>query len=420
MNLQNRLFNASAIPAEYRSNFLHLYLDIGWFGILSGSTLNFLNVYATRIGASGFQIGLLGAISAIISLVFAIPAGRWLEKHAVGHAVFWSSVLYRLGFLLLIPLPWLFDAQGQIWAIVLVSLLMGIPLVALAVGFSTLFAESVPAEWRAHVAGIRNILLSVTFMLTSLGSGYLLDRIAFPLNYQIVFLIGFFGAAMSSFHLYFIKPIPNRSQPDSTPPQPLSPSNEPDSRPGWLAALRIDVWKTPFRVVLLVLLFFHFAQFLAIPLFPLYSVRQLRLSDENLGIGTALFYLTVLLGSTQLNRLVRKASHKSVTGWGVMMLAFYPILLAFSTQVWHFYSVSVIGGLAFSLVSGASINYILENTPENDRPAHLAWYNIILNFSVLAGSLVGPAIADQIGLSAALIIAGLLRGLAGIAILKWG
>ncbi|RPH56083.1 MAG: MFS transporter [Chloroflexi bacterium] len=118
--------------------------------------------------------------------------------------------------------------------------------------------------------------------------------------------------------------------------------------------------------------------------------------------------------------MVRKASHKSVTGWGVVMLAFYPILLAFSTQVWHFYSVSVIGGLAFSLVSGASINYILENTPENDRPAHLAWYNIILNFSVLAGSLVGPAIADQIGLSAALIIAGILRGLAGIAILKWG
>jgi MFS family permease len=415
-----RLFNNPAIPIEYRANFLHLYLDIAWFGVLSGSTINFLNVYATRIGASGFQIGLLGAMSAIISLVFAIPAGRWLEKRTVGHAVFWSSVLYRLGFLCLVPLPWLFGAQGQIWAIILVTLCMGIPLVALSVGFSTLFAESVPSEWRAYVAGIRNVVLSVTFMLASLGSGYLLIHIPFPLNYQIVFLIGFFGAAMSSFHLYFIKPILVRIQLDLTPRQPLPLSNQRNPRPGWLATLRMDVWKTPFRVTLLVMLLFHVAQYLALPLFPLYFVHNLHLTDENLGIGTALFYLTVLLGSTQLNRLVRRGSHKAVTGWGVVGLALYPILLAFSGGVWQYYGVSIVGGFAWALVGGASVNYILENTPENDRPSYLAWYNIILNASVLTGSLAGPALAGQIGLPLALILIGALRGLAGFAILKWG
>jgi MFS family permease len=415
-----RLFSNPSIPEEYRPNFRHLYLDIAWFGILSGSTINFLNVYATRIGASGFQIGLLGAMSAIVSLVFAIPAGRWLERRAVGRAVFWSSVLYRLGFLCLVPLPWLFDAQGQIWAIIVIALFMGIPLVALSVGFSALFAESVPGEWRAYVAGIRNVVLSVTFMLSSLGSGYLLNHIVSPLNYQIVFLIGFFGAAMSSFHLYFIKPIPSRIQSDLTPHQPSPPSNQRNPRPGWRSTLRIDVWKTPFRVTLLVMLAFHIAQYLALPLFPLYFVRNLHLTDENLGIGTALFYLTVLLGSTQLNRLVGRGSHKAVTGWGVVGLALYPILLAFSGGVWQYYGVSIVGGFAWSLVGGASANYILENTPENDRPAYLAWYNIILNASVLTGSLAGPALAGQIGLPLALILIGALRGLAGFAILKWG
>ncbi len=420
MKILSRLFNNPSIPAEYRPNFLHLYLDIAWFGVLSGSTVNFLNVYATRIGASGFQIGLLGAMSAIVSLVFAIPAGRWLEKRAVDRAVFWSSVLYRLGFLCLVPLPWLFNAQGQIWAIIVVALFMGIPLVALSVGFGALFAESVPGEWRAYVAGIRNVVLSVTFMLASLGSGYLLNRIVFPLNYQIVFLIGFLGAAMSSFHLYLIKPIQGRIQPDLTPRQPLSPPNGPNLRPGWLSTLRIDVWKTPFRVTLLVMLAFHITQYLALPLFPLYFVRNLRLTDENLGIGTALFYLTVLIGSTQLNRMVGRGSHKTVTGWGVVGLALYPILLAFSGGVWQYYGVSIVGGFAWALVGGASANYILENTPENDRPAHLAWYNIILNASVLTGSLAGPALASQIGLPLALVLIGALRGLAGFAILKWG
>jgi MFS family permease len=415
-----KLFNDPSVPVEYRANFIHLYFDMGWFGVLSGSTINFLSIYATRIGASGFQIGMLGAMAAIVSLIFAVPAGRWLEKRATGRAVFWTSIFYRIGFLLFVPLPWLFGAQGQIWSLIALNLFMGIPLVALAVGFSTLFAESVPTDWRAYVAGIRNIVLSVTFMITSLGSGYLLDHITFPLNYQIIFLIGFVGAAMSSFHLYFIKPVPGQTQPDLSTREPVSPFKQPNSHPSWFTAIRADVWKTPFRATLLVMLAFHVTQYLALPIFPIYSVRILRLTDENLGIGTALFYLTVLLGSTQLNRLVSRIGHKNVTGWGVVGLALYPALMAISSQVWHFYFLSIVGGLVWALVGGAYINYVIEKCPENDRPAYLSWYNIILNASVLTGSLLGPVIAAQINLSAALLIFGLLRGLAGFAILKWG
>lgn len=415
-----RFFNGSPVPPEYRSNFMHLYFDMGWFGVLSGSTVNFLNIYATRLGASGVQIGLLGAMAAIISLLFAIPAGRWLERRTTGSAVFWTSIFYRIGFLFFIPLPWLFGAQGQIWALITLNLLMGIPLVALSVGFSTLFAEAVPSDWRAYVAGMRNIVLSVTFMITSLMSGYLLDRISFPQNYQIIFVIGFIGAAMSSFHLYFIRPVMGGTQPDLTAPEPASPIKEADAHPGWFTTFRADVWKTPFRATLLVMLAFHLTQYLALPLFPLYTVRVLHLTDESIGIGTALFYLMVLLGSTQLNQLVGRLGHKNVTGWGVVGLALYPILMAFSSEVWHYYFLSIVGGLVWALIGGAYINYVIERCPENDRPAHLAWYNIILNASVLIGSLLGPAIADQINLPAALLIFGLLRGLAGLALLKWG
>ena len=75
-----KLFRQTDIPVGYRSNFLHFYLDIAWFGVLSGSAVNFLNIYAARVGASGFQIGLIGAMSAIVSLFLAIPAGHWLQN----------------------------------------------------------------------------------------------------------------------------------------------------------------------------------------------------------------------------------------------------------------------------------------------------------------------------------------------------
>jgi MFS family permease len=184
--------------------------------------------------------------------------------------------------------------------------------------------------------------------------------------------------------------------------------------------LRLDIWNTHFRNVLIALFAFHFTQYLAIPIFPLYNVRVLELSDDHIGIGTALFYLTVLLGSTQLRNMAHKIGNKKLTGWSVSALAIYPLLLAFSTQVWHYYGLSLIGGLTFSMVSGSYANYMLEHIPAHDRPPHLAWYNIILNAAVLIGSLGGPAISDALGLSGALLLFAALRFLAGLAIVKWG
>jgi MFS family permease len=359
---------------------------------------------------------------ALVNLVFAIPTGRWLESRPVNKAVFWSSVIYRIGFLLWVPLPWIFGAnnEGQIWTLIIITLLMGIPYTALGLGFNALFASAVPADWWATVAGIRNVVLSITFIASSLVSGYVLNSVPFPLGYQIVFTIGFIGAALSSLHLFFVRPLSVSAQPERNSTPDAASIGHPKHKRDWRSVIRIDVWHTPFKAVLLALLAFHLAQYLAIPVFPLFYVHALNLTDQNIGIGTALFYLTVLIGSTQLNRIVQRMGHKAVTGFGVIGMGAYPALLALSSQVWHYYAVSFVGGLTWSLVGGAYANYLLENIPAHDRPAHLAWYTIILNACILAGSLIGPSLANHLGLATALLLFGLLRFLAGFSILKWG
>ncbi|MEO5886659.1 MAG: MFS transporter, partial [Anaerolineales bacterium] len=179
-------------------------------------------------------------------------------------------------------------------------------------------------------------------------------------------------------------------------------------------------WNTPFKRILLCLLAFHLTQYIAIPIFPLYYINELHLNDDHIGVGTALFYLTVLISSTRLGSFVHRVGNKNVTAWGVIGLAVYPFLLSMSSAVWHFYAISLFGGFVFALINGAYANYMLEHIPPNDRPSHLAWYNIILNMAVLIGSLGGPVIADQLGLSSSLILFAILRLLAGLAILKWG
>ncbi len=412
-------FQQSDVPEKYRSNFRHLFLDIAWFGVLSGTSVNFLNVYATRLGASGLQIGLLAAMAAVVNLFLAIPASRWIEKRHTGRAVFWSSVLFRVGYILWIPLPWLLNEQGQIWALIILAFLMAIPLTPMGVGFNALFAEAVPDRFRSQVAGTRNVTFSITYMLASFGAGFILKNMPLEAGYQVIFAIGAFGAAMSSYHIYHIKPLQEDIFPLPSSPQPdVTPSlNAPT---GIRSALRLDIWASPFRNVLLGLFFFHLAQYMALPIYPFFNVRVLNLNDNNIGIGTALFYLTVLLGSTQFRGIAQRYGNKVVTGWGAAGMAIYPFQLAFTQTVWQFYGVSFLGGFFFAMLNGAYLNYMLDNIPPADRPSHLAWYAIVLNVAILAASLIGPAIADGTGLVNALIIVSVLRLLAGIAILKWG
>lgn len=414
-----RLFRQSDVPREYRANFLHLYLDIGWFGILSGSAINFLAIYAARLSASALQIGMIGAASAVVNLLIAIPAGRWVEKRNTGQAVFWSSVFYRLGYALWIPLPWLFNAQGQIWALIVLTFLMAIPLTPLGVGFNALFAEAVPTDYRAHVAGIRNVVLSVAYIVSSLVSGYILESVAFPTGYQIVFGIGFFGAAMSTVHLFYVRPLKQDRAPLRPDPGP-DPAQESESARGLVSSLRLDILRGPFRKTLAVLLFFHLAHYIVSPIYPLYNVNVLHLNDDHIGIGTALFYLTVLVGSAQLNQVVGRIGHQRVTGWGMIGMALYPFILGLSHQVWQYYLVSLIGGFTWGMAGGAYANYLLERIPDHDRPAHLAWYNMALNAAILVSSFLGPFFADSLGLVAALMLFAVMRVLAGWTVLKWG
>jgi MFS family permease len=414
-----RFFTNPAVPREFRANFIHLYFDLAWFGILSGTAMSFLTIYAARLGGSGFQIGLLAATSAFVNLILAIPASQIFQKRPVGRTVFWSSMLYRIGYLAWIPLPWLFTNQGQIWALIAITLLMGIPLTVQAIGFNALFAAAVPLEWRASVAGTRNLAYSVTYMLSALGAGWLLVHLVFPVGYQVVFGIGGFAALMSSAHLFFVRIPPSVP---ITPDLPASPEPaghmKPSVRSLWQSSLRLDIWRTPFAGVLLAMLGLHLTQYLAIPLFPLFSVNVLHLTDQNIGVGTALYYMTSMLGSTQLNRIVRRLGHRKVTGLGFMIMSFYAGLMPFAHSAYGYYFISIIGGFSWALMGSAYMNYVLESIPENDRPAHLAWYNIVLSASILVGSLVGPLIAGFIGLAAALFVAGVVRLLAGYALFK--
>jgi MFS family permease len=415
------------VPDNLRSNIRHLIWDIGWWGLLNGSTLSFMTIYAARIGANTNQIGLITAMPAVINLILALPVGSWLNNRPIDKSVFWSGIAQRFFYFLMIFLPWLLSDIFQIWVLILFTMLMSIPGSAIAVGFNALFAAAIPARYRGEVAGRRNAVFAITSIISTLVCGQILTVLPFPFSYQVVFAIGFVGALMSIVHLKFVHPVTDEYDTEIETPtfsfDELNQKTKGFIKKIWIniqRKLHFEILRGSFARSLGLLTLFHMVHYLSIPIFPIFTVNVLGLTDSTLSLGNALFYVTMFFGSTQVGKLSHLLGNKKLSGIGICMLGLYPAFLSFAQGPFLFYLASFLGGFAWSLVNAAMINYLLEKVPPTERTGYLAWFIVGANAAILIGTLIGPIIGNAIGLTIALLLFGIFRTISGLALLKWG
>ncbi|MBN1230477.1 MAG: MFS transporter [Anaerolineales bacterium] len=411
-----------------RTNARHFVLDIFWFGFLAGSIFIFLPVYITRLDATKFQVGLLTAAPAMVSMLASIPVGKWLEKQDWSRVMvssnFWQRVIYAL----VLFLPFLPSRQMQVWAGILIVLAASFPTVAASISFNAQFAAAIPADLRSQVVGKRFALMSVSLVISSLGCGWILDHIVFPLNYQVVFLTGIIGSIISTYHLTRIH---------STAPQEIQGITTPVIgyfRENFIKAgnllrqeqgmryliqeksytlLRLDLLRTPFGGFAIgVFIVFTFL-YLAVPLFPVFFVQDLALTDGWISIGNAINQAAIFISSILLFRISEKVPHRTVTVVAFTLIGFQAIVFSFTYTVPFYLIMMAFGGSIWGLCNGGVTDRLMEIVPENDRPAHMALYNVLTNFGMMLGSLLGPLVGTWLGVRTGILIAGGLRVIGG-------
>jgi predicted MFS family arabinose efflux permease len=104
----------------------------------------------------------------------------------------------------------------------------------------------------------------------------------------------------------------------------------------------------------------------------------------------------------------------------VIGYAAFPLSIGFLPTVPGYMLGCALGGIGWGFLGGAIANRLMERVPEDDRPAHMALFNLVLNFGVLTGALLGPLIGEWTGLQNAMIIGGILRIVSAGVLWRWG
>ncbi len=393
-----------ATPTQKR-NFANVQVDAAGVGLASAAS-PFLPVFLTHLSASNFQVGLLTSMPALTGLLLALAVGRFLQTRR--NIVPW----YGVGRLLVISaytltglVPWIVPREFAVPAVLAIWALATLPQTVVSVCLSCVMSAVAGPEGRYELMSRRWSILGLTSAVTVALAGQVLDRIDFPLNYQVVFMGLSVGGLISYAFSRQIK------LPDNPPEPPEAATSLAERIKDYARIIRHE---RPFVSFVWKRFIFLSGTSLTAPLFPLYFVRQLQASNAAIGMISTTHTAVMLLGYVVWGRLSRKRGSRFVLLCTTLGLAFYPAVIAFTRQV---DLVIVFAGLAGILQAGLDLVFfdeLMKRVPADRSPTFVSLAQALQYFSTLVTPLLGTFLADQLGIPGALLVGAAVR-LAGFA-----
>jgi len=383
-----------------KRNFLNVQIDA--IGVsISNVAAPFLPVFLTRLGASNFQVGLLSSMPGVTGLILAIIVGRFLQ--AQRRIIPWYSLsrlmvisCYALTGLLtlLIPKSYMIASTLGIWAFAT------LPQTALAVAFSVVMNGVAGPEGRYSLLSRRWAIFGLTTVVGTFLITRVIDLVAFPLNYALMFLGLSLGGLIS---FYFSNRI---TLPDQIAP-PLSTGQSP------IETIRIYVNLLHDNPVFVSFSLKRFVYLSALafsaPVLPLFLVREVHASDSQIGTVNMVFTLVMLVGYLLWPRISRHRGGRFVLLATTLGMVFYPALTASTHDVNRIIVFAGIAGLFQSGLDLVFFDELLKTIPDGYGATFVSLAQSMQYLSAIIAPLAGTLVANYIDLGGALWVSAFLR-----------
>ena len=361
------------------ANIAHLVWDIGWFGIAWGTVISFLQVYVVRLGASSLLVGAITYGPALVGVLWQLPAARIMTRS--GYRMRWvigGGFFYRLMFLGVALVPFaVLNGRAEVTAALWV--LQALPSTVSNTAFLSMLADAVPADRMTQVVGWRIAAFGLANTLSSFLGGRLLEVLPFPLNYQVLFLIGFAASMISWWHINQIH-LPDRAADRRTHSRMLGEMSQ---------TLRYP----RFGRFLVGVAMLQLALGMIAPLLPLYWVRQLGADDGQISIVLAIFAGATVVGSLTVRRFVAKIGRERVLAIGALGYVLYPLLTSIAPSIWGLVPWAALAGFLNAAITVTLFDNLVSVTPDADRTNYIAVYNVAVNLALFAGPIIAGLLA---------------------------
>jgi hypothetical protein len=378
------------------------YVQIDAIGVsISNVAAPFLPVFLTRLGASNFQVGLLSSMPGMTGLILAIVVGRFLQTRS--NIVPWYG-LSRLMVILCYALTGILTISVSERFVIIATLAIWafatIPQTALSVAFSVVMNAVAGPEGRYALLSRRWAIFGLTGVVGTFIVTRLIDLIAFPLNYAVMFMVLSLGGFFS---FYFSRKI---TLPDQVVP-PLPASRSPSQNfKNYMSLLR----EHPAFVSFSTKRFVYFsALVLSQPIMPLFLVHEVGASDSQIGTINMTYTLIMLVGYFLWPRISRRRGGRFVLLATSLGMVFYPALSAATPQVNLIIFYAGITGLFQAGLDLVFFDELMKTVPPDYSATFVALSQSLQYLSMIIAPLLGTWLAEYITLGGALVLSTGLR-----------
>ena len=390
------------------SNIRWLYASTASFGVIQGGATAYLPVFLARLGASAFEIGLLTAAPALLSMVILIPSGLVAERFRDQVRLrVWTEVAIYVPTLILALCPFFVPLEALPAVAIVLCTIQAIPMALETSAFLTVFAQAFPPDRIAHINGVRWALMGLTAAASVAVFGRSLDLLPFPLNYQIVFGLtwaaGICNAAL--FARIRVPLLQGTRTPGTAQPHSLVAAVASRVRAygqsvmGQPAFVRYLLATLPFRIALM----------MPEALYSLFWVNSLEASDSLIGLrGTAVF-AAQLIGFVSWGRLANRLGHRRVLFMSAILAGLYPICTGLAPTAAWLVLIAVILGLGYSGIRIALFDMMIVSVPAEMMPRFASLYSLAERFAMFVGPLLGVALSQATSLRSALLWIGAIQ-----------
>lgn len=394
-----RWFTTPHSPEMDPMNFRNVQIDAIGVGLASAAS-PFLSVYLTRLGATTLQVGLLTTMPALTGLILAIPLGQFLQTRKNIVPWFSSARLTVLtGYALTGILSLFLPDNYTIMAVLAVWAAVTIPQTIVNITFNVVMNSVAGPAGRYELMAHRWSILGVTTTVTVLLVGQVLEALPFPFNYQVVFIALSVGGLIS----YIFSSRLHLRQVTKT-----------DAIHGNSILERIREYfslvisEKPFINFILPRFVFLTGTTMAAPLLPIYFVRTLHASDSWISFINMSQTAILIIGYFFWTNQTKRSGSKLVLLMTTFGVSLYPIAIGLTHTIWPILIYAGITGIFNAGLNLVFFDELMKRVPIAYSATFVAAAQGIQYLSSMIAPLFSTWLSDQIGMSTALIISGVI------------